>query len=311
MNIDWLKTLAKKYPIINAVLYPLIIVRRPFLKRDSFLQKKRSLQKETIHDFGELLCEDPVISIKEFNGIFAIDIRSDLFSRVLIDKNYEPTLVKYCLKYLDENRDVIDVGANIGFFTVMFAKTIKNKKVLSIEPTKNALKRLYRNIELNNVMEHVDIFEGVASNKKGVIEIKTIKGKEEYSTLGEMKHPSISKESYTTEKVTSITIDELVNQKSLDPGFIKVDVEGAEHLVFGGAQKVLEEKRPIILSELSNYLLNKNGSSSKEVINLIKKHGYDVFDPVDLSIEPGTKDFGDILCFPKEMGITTNVLFPV
>lgn len=302
MNADRLKILTNKYPIMKAVLYPAVMVRRSFLKRKLFLQK------EIIQNFCELLGDDPVISVKEFNGVFAIDARSDLFHRILINKSYEPKFVTYCLKYLDKNRDVIDVGANIGFYTILFAKTLNNKKVLAIEPTKNALKRLHRNIELNHVMDQVDIFKGVASNHSGAVEIKTIKGKEEYSSLGKMKHPSISKESYITEEVIAITIDELVQQKSLDPGFIKVDVEGAEHLVFGGAQKVLENKRPIILSELCNYLLTGNGSSSKEVINLIEKNGYDVFDPVDLSSRPGTKDFGDILCFPKEMGITIDAL---
>jgi FkbM family methyltransferase len=300
MNIDRLKLLTKKYSIIKSALYPAIIMRR------SFLKKRLLSQKEVINSFSELLLGDPVISVKEFDGVFAVDARSDLFFRMIVYKSYEPHLAKYCLKYLDKNKDVIDVGANIGFFTVMFANNIHNRKVLSIEPTKNAIKRLRRNIELNDVASKVDVFEGVASNQAGTIEIKTIEGKEEYSSLGKMKHHSISKESYMSEKVISVTLDELVKQKSLDPGFIKVDVEGAEHLVFEGSHKVLEDKRPIILSELSNFLLNENGSSSIEVINAIKKHDYDVFDPIDPSVQPGTKDFGDILCFPREMGIKIN-----
>ncbi len=301
MNTGRFRTLAKKYPIVRAALYPAIFVR------ESFLKNKLLLQQEVTRNFGELLFDDPVIRVKEFDGIFVIDARSDLLSRIIIHKNYEPHLAKCCLQYLDKNRDVIDVGANIGFFTVMFAKNIINKKVLSIEPTRNAIKRLHRNVELNKVMERVDIFKGVASNQNGTMEIKTIDGKEEYSSLGKMKHPAVLEEKYTTESVTSITIDELVKQKSLDPGFIKIDVEGAEHLVFEGAQNVLESQRPIILSELSNILLNENGSSSNTVINLIKKYEYDVFDPIDPSVQPGRKDYGDILCFPKELNITMNV----
>ncbi|MCP3873084.1 MAG: FkbM family methyltransferase [Desulfobacteraceae bacterium] len=297
MNIDRLKKLARKYPAIKTILYPANIVRQQLIKR------KVNLQKEVVSNLGELLYNDPIIKIKEFNGIFAMDIRSDLFLRLVLFKSYEPTLVMHCQKYFDRNRDVIDVGANIGFFTVMFAKQLNNKTVLSIEPTKNALKRLRYNLELNHVIEDVVIFEGVASNQNGTVEIKTIKGREEYSSMGKMKHPSISKDSYTIENVKSITLDELVEQKLLDPGFLKVDAEGMEHLVFKGAQKILKEKRPIILSELTNSLLKENGSSSREVINSIQKHEYDIFDPIDPSIPPGKIDFGDILCFPKEMNI--------
>lgn len=300
MNIDRLKASADKHPIIKAViktvLYPAVIVRR------SLLKKKYLWQRDVMNTLGEMLISNPVIRVDEFKGVFAIDPHSDLFYRVVMQKCYEPQLVKFCLKYLDENRDVIDVGANIGFYTVMFAKNIaQQRKVLSIEPTRNALKNLRRNIELNGVIDKIEVFEGVASNRKGVAEIKTIKGKEEYSSLGEMKLPNIQNEKWVSEEVISATLDELVEEKSLDPGFIKVDVEGAEHLVFEGAQKVLGDKRPIIFAELHHSLLRQKGSSAKEVINLIIAHEYDLFDPIHPSIQPGAKDTWSIVCFPKEM----------
>jgi hypothetical protein len=80
-------------------------------------------------------------------------------------------------------------------------------------------------------------------------------------------------------------------------------VEGAENLVFAGANELLSKKRPVILSEMCDFLLKKNGSSAKETIDLIKKHEYDVINPIDPAIEPGSQDFGDVLCFPKESGL--------
>jgi FkbM family methyltransferase len=257
---------------------------------------------EVFENLCNLLVEDPVIRVDEFQGRFVVDCRSDLFSRLVSCKEYEPKLVQHCMNLVDKNRDVIDVGANVGFFTVMFAKNLSGRKVLSIEPTTNALSRLHRNIRLNDVDANVIVFEGVASNRIGEIEIKTVEGKEEYSSIGEMTHPSISEARFTIQKAASSTIDDLVKRHALDPGFMKVDVEGAEHLVFEGSTQVLELKRPIILSELSNYLLRKNGSSSLDVIRFISQYSYDVFDPINPDVPPGTKDFGDILCVPKEMG---------
>lgn len=305
MNIDRLKELTQKHTLIKAALYPAIISKRLLLKKkDSLLQKKMQWQKEVLDNLGEMLIGDPIIRVNEFNGIFSVDSHSDIFGRVIIDLCYEEKLSKLCLKYLDINKDVIDVGANIGLYTVMFAKNLSpQKKVLSVEPTKNALQRLRRNIEMNGVVNKVEIFEGVASDNNGSAEIKVIKGKEEYSSLGEMLHPWITNEKWILEKVISTTLDKLVDEKSLNPGFLKVDVEGAEHLVFKGAGKVLSEKRPIILSELSDFLLNRNGSSAMEVIDIIKSHGYDVFDPINPSVQPGIEAFGDIMCFPKEMNV--------
>ena len=294
MSAIQIKKIATKYPILRAVLYPVIAARR-------LLQKKNNLLlKEVTNNLSEILIGDPIIRVDEFEGVFAVDIRSDLFSRIVLNRHYEPQLAQLCRRYLDKNRDAIDVGANIGFYTVMFAKNLAQQKVLSIEPAKSTLQRLQRNVALNGVMHKVEVFEGVASNRNGAVEIKTIKGKEEYSSLGAMDHPSITKEKWALEEVMGATLDELVKQKSLDPGFLKVDVEGVEHLVFTGAKKVLSEKRPVILSELSDFLLKRNGSSAREVIDLIKSHGYDVFDPINPSIQPGAKDFGDILCVPQE-----------
>jgi len=291
--------LANKYSLLKKLLYPAIVVRRGLFK------VRQSYYEEVYQNLCDLLIEDPVISIDEFRGSFAVDCRSDLFKRLLLTKQYEPELIKYCLKFLDKKRDAIDVGANVGFYTVLFAKKLNGKKVLSIEPTVNALQHLYRNIKLNNIESNVIVFEGAASNRNRIAEIRTIDGKEEYSTLGEWKHPSISKERYTLQKVKLKTVDELVAQYSLDPGFMKVDVEGMEHFVFEGSKRILENNRPVILSELSDYLLKENGSSSKEIINLIKSYEYDVYglNPQITSNLLLVDDFNNILCIPKEVTI--------
>jgi len=237
-----------------------------------------------------------------------MSVNGTIFKRLVIEKKYEPELAALCLRYLQHNRDVIDIGANIGFFSVLFAKTLQNGKVISIEPVKNALKYLYHNLELNGVRDKVVVYEGVASDVNGELEIKTIGDNEEYSSLGVMKHPSIINKECVTQRTMSTTIDALVSNKLLNPGFIKMDVEGVEHLVLKGSSRVLKEYRPIILSELSDYLLKQNGSSAKEVIDLLSEYGYDVFDPIDPDIEAGWKNFGDVICFPRELGIKMNSL---
>jgi FkbM family methyltransferase len=277
--------------------------------RKPFLTKKLEGQKKIIDNLIVLMQEDPILKVNEFDGIFCFDARSHLFERLVVHRYYEPELAHLCSSYVNPNKDVIDVGANIGLFSIMLAKKIDiSHKVFAIEPTKNAASRLSRNIEMNHLTHKINVFQGVASNQSGTVEIKTIVGKEEYSSIGGISHPSVDNEQFVIEKVDSKTIDELVSINSINPGLIKVDVEGCEHFVFGGANETLKTKRPIIVSEMSNFLLNRNGSSSQEVIDLIKKHGYDIFDPLDPSAPTGSKDFGDIICFPKEMNISKESL---
>ncbi len=298
MNIQRLKELANKYPLIYAALYPAMVMREPFVKW------RWRLQEEVLKNLSSVLAEDPVIRIKEFNGIFTIDSHSDLFSRVVLTLEYEPRLVDICQQYLDKDKDVIDVGANVGFYTVMLAKSLNKGRVISIEPTPNALRRLKKNVVMNQVSNKVEIFEGVASNAMGTIEINTIEGKEEYSSISAVQHREVSSLVQTSVKVNSTTLDELVKQKSLNPGFIKIDVEGAENLVFEGAKEVLREKRPVILSELTDVFLKANGSSAKDVCDFIRKYDYEVFDVGNTTAQQVRKnEFDHILCTPKELGI--------
>ncbi len=279
---------------MRAALLPAITARRFWLGRRS------ARYAEVVANLRDLLVEDPVIRLDEFDGVFSLDRHSDLFSRVVTRRTYEPELVAVCARHLDRDRDVIDVGANIGFYSVLFACNLAHgRRVIAVEPTRNALRRLRRNLELNGVTDRVTVVEGVISSQSGKVEIKTIRGREEYSSIGRLEHPSVAGEEWVTEPVTATTLDALVATTGLDPGFLKVDVEGVEHLVFDGARDVLSRYRPVILSELSDPLLRANGSSARQVIEQIARCGYEVLDPVDPAVPAGTREYGDILCLPR------------
>lgn len=284
-----------KHPYLKMIFYPVNWVRRKYIARQA------SVSGETVYsNLCALLCEDPVVRVDEFQGVFQIGARSDVFRRLITEGIYEPELVELCLSYMDRDRDVVDIGANIGFFTVLFSKGLRRGRVLAVEPTSSALSRLRNNIERNEVHDSVVIYEGVVTDSEGNRDIKIVSGKEEYSSVGEMSHPSIIGEEYIINTVPSSTLDKLVSQYSLNPGLIKIDVEGMEHLVLKGADSVLNNNRPIIISELSNSLLRKNGSSSRSVVAQLEQHGYKVIDPMDPSVTPGYKEYGDILCLPRD-----------
>ena len=247
-----------------------------------------------------MLAEDPVLKVAEFEGVFAVSPKGHLFRRIVEEGSYEPILTRRCLELIDPRRDVIDVGANIGLHTVLLAKHLDRRRLLAIEPTGNALRRLRRNIALNGVDAKVTIFAGVASSAPGWLDIKTVDGLEEYSTLGVMDHPSIVGEPYVTERVEARTLDQLVVEHGLDCGFVKVDVEGAERDVFEGGRHLFTQHRPVVVSELSDTLLRRNGSSAREVVRFFEALDYVVTDPLKPLGKAGARAFGDIICVPKE-----------
>ncbi len=274
---------------------------RPLVKFVSQSGKQLGLINEpldnaVLKNLRSLIVDPPVVRVPEFGGTFQIDVRSDLFSRLIASGEYEPDLAAIAKENLHTDRDAIDVGANVGFFGCLLSKG--SRKVLCCEPTPNASEFLRNNL-IRNKLSNVSVFQGAVSNSNGAMVLSFIEGREEYSSLGGIDHPRGQTSEVKEISVPTKTIDELVAEHDLDPCFMKVDVEGAEFLVFDGARKTLANHRPVVLAELSDVLLKQKGSSAKEVIGLFKSLNYNVIDPLNPDIPAGTRGFGDILATPK------------
>lgn len=280
----------------RALLYPAIVIKRAITRRGD------AARNRFVKNLQECLAEDPVVHVKEFQGTFLVDRRSHLFARVASEGTYEPALAATCTSHLDPTRDAIDVGANVGFYTNLMARQLQSGRVLAIEPTANALAKLRSNIERNGIGARTLVFEGIASDRECTRNLHTVVGKEEYSSVGTLAHPSILNERFETREVQSSTIDALVRHHRLDPGFIKIDVEGAEYEVLRGAESTLKNHRPIVLSELSTALLRHNGTSAAEVVAYMQRLGYRVVDPLHPEEPFAEREYGDMLCIPLERG---------
>lgn len=294
---NWIHRLADKHPTIAKPF------RKPGLALRHAIDHRRN---KNIQSFFEslsiLLAEDPCIEVAEFRGKFYLDARSAIFRRIVADRYYEPELTGLCVEHCDRARDALDIGANVGFHSVLFSRLLQeagNRKVLSVEPTQNAFERLQKNLQLNQMSDAVIPIKGAVSNEPGEIVIQTVEGMEEFSSVGSLVHPAVANQKVNHETVRAYTIDALVSEHQLTPGFMKIDVEGAEGQVLAGARQTLAEHRPIILAELSDPLLRQSGSSSAEVLELLRQYDYRITDPLRPDSTPGERQYGDILCIPS------------
>lgn len=284
----------------NPQLRPYIAPLRTFGEAVLLGRQRNSFRK--LHDFlSNVESGTVVVRVDGFNGKFEFDIRSHVLHRILVEKEYEPRLSEIVHQHLNPNRDVIDVGANVGLFTVLVARKLnKGRIALAIEPTPNALAILRSNIRRNSCEASVEIFEGVASDRTGEVDIYSVQGKEEYSSIGGVVHQSVSKDEEKVKfSVPSARLDDLVARRNLDPGLVKVDTEGAEYLVFSGADTILSKHRPLIVSELQDNLLSSLGHSAQLVVNLLHKHEYLVHDIRDMSTSLRFPFNGDIVAIPQ------------
>lgn len=284
-----LKQFVKSHRALRSSLTP--VVR--FAK--ALHHAKRNRLPKALTELFQLVEEGSlVVRIPDFSGSFEIDSRSDTLRRVLTHGDYEPELVNFIKNTLDIERDAIDVGANVGLFTVLLSGLVSSSsRVLAIEPTPGALKYLRRNLDRNDSNDNVIVFEGAASSSSGKLALKVISGKEEYSSISNIVHPSVRNESYQLIDVSTETVDSLVERWSLNPGLIKMDTEGAEYDVLLGSTRTISTYRPIVLCESwEDELITRAGGSPDAVPKFFRERGYLISRP-----------FGEeILAVPEETG---------
>lgn len=268
-------------------------------RRRNWRRRRQRAEQERYERFIERLVEDPVLQIDDFRGTFAISPRSHLLARIALDGSYEPEIAAVCRAHLDPARDAVDVGANVGFFSVLMARELPGRRVLAVEPTPAALQRLHANLVRNDVADQVDVVEGAVSATAGHFDLSVVDGREEYASLGPLVHAYIAGEPHRTVRVTTTPLDDLVEARGLAPGFVKIDVEGAEALVLQGAARTLRQHQPVILVELNDPLLRQQGSSSRAVLALLEEAGYDLSDPSHPGQRPGVRPYGDVLAVPR------------
>jgi len=180
----------------------------------------------------------------------------------------KPDYEKSLRKYFDLKEGVfIDVGANLGKYTVLMAKKLGSKgKVIGIEPEEHTVKLLKRNVEINN-LKNVFVIEKACSNKNG----KSTLYLEDTIYSGGL-HSLKKYGHHIKEKIIDVEkLDSVVSKlqfKRVD--LIKIDVEGAELGVLQGSQKILKNYHPKIICE------SQDEESEKEIRKLLKKFKYNV-----------------------------------
>jgi FkbM family methyltransferase len=303
-GLNRIKDAIKKLPLARYWLSPIQSWRAGQLK--SRMQAEALAFEEFVGKaFSNVEDGSLVVTVPNLGGRYEIDFRSHILLRILRKKQFEPELVTLAGQYFDPEKDVLDIGANIGLFTVFFAQRLKaSRKVLAIEPTPLAQHYLRRNIERNGVSSSVINFEGLVTERPGRYELNIIPGKEEYSSLGRIVHSSTAGQESQKISVIGETVDNLVEHYHLRPGFIKMDTEGAELLVLHGAVKTLREEHPILLLELSDQLLASLGCSSEQVLALLREYGYCLLNADDLNGAISSPFEGSILALPEILGKT-------
>ena len=196
-----------------------------------------------------------------------------------IKGSYEELESKLVKKEIQKGNVVLDLGANIGYFTLLFAKLVGNEgKVFAFEPEPNNFALLKKNIEINGY-KNITLENMAISNNVGKIKLYI-------SNIRTGMH-RIYPSHFCTKKfveVKTTTLDEYFkNQDFIEKiSFIKMDVEGSELGILKGMKKIFEKNMKLkLLLEFVPSCIKEYGADPSELLKLLTDEGFQINYTID------------------------------
>ena len=270
----------------------------PIAIRRSWLRASRAKVEDAFE--RTIVGGDVILRPDNFDAQFKVAASSDLAHRVITTGGFEREITSILdrLTYLDG--DIVNVGANIGFYAIYFATHFENvEKVYAIEPNPEAFRYLQGNIVDNGCSNKVEAIQICIGKEAGQIDFAIIPGKPEYSSIGRIVHPSTDGLAQGTISVKIATLEDALSSQDVNVTLMFVDTEGAELLVFQGAASILRKSMPLLFFECDDRLLGKFDHSSKQLEEYLQSLGYTVRDALDPRVSLQHPFVGEAVAFPS------------
>jgi FkbM family methyltransferase len=192
-------------------------------------------------------------------------------AEILRSHTYEPTVTAEFRRLLRPGMTVIDIGANIGYYSLLAASLVgPGGWCLAIEPNPRNVRLLAANIALNRY-QHVQICQAAATESLTLLFLNTNHSNGVVSTADGLLAEALSRET-----VLGLRLDDVFPAlERVD--LIKVDIEGAEYRAITGLLRTIDRHRPAVISEFSPPSLPAiSGVSASAYLDLFVQRGYSI-----------------------------------
>ncbi len=187
---------------------------------------------------------------------------------------FEPEATSVFRRLLRTDDVIVDVGANFGWYTTLFAQLAPSGRVYAFEPVPETFRRLVETLALNGMSGKVTAVQAAASDALGTCSIFTFEKSSAYSSLS-----TLGEKSYRTVEVPKTFLDRYLSDQGISRvDFLKCDTEGSELMVLRGAHELLSSPgAPMIFIELNDKTFHAFGYTKGDVWQILCNHGYDRF----------------------------------
>lgn len=182
----------------------------------------------------------------------------------------DPMLLQVVRQWIKPGQIVWDVGGNVGLFSFSSAHQVGiDGQVAVFEPDLYLAALLRKSADANPDL-NIDIFAVAVSDSAGLATFNIAERARATNFLDQSSGSTQAGGVRQKVSVPTLPLDTFMQWYPV-PHFIKIDVEGAEHLVFQGMKKLLRTIQPIILCEVSAH----NWSLLNDILH---QNAYQVFD---------------------------------
>jgi FkbM family methyltransferase len=203
-------------------------------------------------------------------------------------KAYESRYVVALRSLIEAGQTVFDVGANIGFYSVLFSEWVGPRgRVVAYEPDPENVSLLRRNLHLNQcenvVVRSVALGSECGRDTFSVDRVTRLTGHlGRGATYGATIFGTANEDLIS---VATTTLEDEVKQFGT-PDVVKIDIEGGEYDALTGGAALLKNRQPIIVSEMNSWLepLKINGTRAAHTARFLRDCGYSLWN-LDSGVE--------------------------
>jgi len=259
---------------IRRVRYPFYWLSDQIMASDEYREKSGKGRT-----FEAIPVEEEIVSLSGFKLV--VDKNDTMVGQTIHARGkWEPWVAKALQTILKPGMVFVDVGANIGYFTMLASDLVGPEGlVIAVEPLPQNNQLLAKSVQLN-ARGNVEIHAVAAGPKSGAMNMCHAAR----FNSGSFHFENPAKPKQMTWKMEVRPLDNIVAGRK--PNVVKIDVEGGEALVLEGMGAILSDHRPLVLMEFSDaYLRDVSCVSGHELLSRLEAFGY-CFQDIE-SIESG------------------------
>jgi len=207
------------------------------------------------------------VIVKIYGNKMLLDLRTPGTSQALFVYNKREFLdTEILMKELKHDMNVLDIGANIGYYVLLEASLLDNGKVYAFEPDPRNIEILEKNIKINNFSEKVKLYPYAVAEKDCVRKFSLSEQTNlnsftrKYGNIGHIE-------------VKCMKLNDFAKEKKIN--FLRMDIEGYECMAIAGMLDFLREKQDLKLQiELHPSVFNIGEFSFLEELSMLEKFGF-------------------------------------